>query len=91
MTIWKYPLELTDEQQFRMPVGAKPLSVATQNGQLCLWALVDPSPYAPKETRRFYLRGTGHPMDDAVDAAFIGTVMMHGGTLVFHVFDGGRA
>lgn len=89
MTIWKYPLELTDSQSFRMPKGAKLLTVAQQYQQVCLWAQVDPK--APTEERRFEIRGTGHPLGDAAEMDYIGSVILASGSLVFHVFDGGAA
>ena len=38
--IWKYPLEVTDEQTLMLPRSARALSVAAQNDTLTLWALV---------------------------------------------------
>lgn len=44
MVIWKVELAITDMQTVSMPDGAKLLSVANQNGNLCLWAMVDQRP-----------------------------------------------
>jgi hypothetical protein len=81
--IYKYPLEITGVQPVDMPAGAKLLSVANQNGTLCLWAMVDTD--APNDRRVIVICGTGHAMDDA-GLIFIGTVLM--GPLVWHVFEG---
>lgn len=43
MVIWKFKLAITDIQEIKIPEGAELLSVAKQNGNLCLWAMVDPS------------------------------------------------
>lgn len=87
MTIWKFPLTVTDEQVIDIPAGAKLLSVQTQLGIPCLWALVEPT--NRKEKRRFFMNGTGHEVDHA--CPFIGTFQINGGILVFHLFDGGIA
>lgn len=85
MVIWKFELAITDMQEVTMPDGAELLSVANQNGNLCLWAIVDPS----KERRRRYIEiiGTGNPMptDMGVDRKFIGTAVVN--PFVWHVFE----
>ncbi len=40
--IYKYPLEAMPVQTVEIPEGARPLRIAYQRGQACLWALVDP-------------------------------------------------
>lgn len=82
-TIWKYTLE--PRCAIAMPQGAQLLSVAEQNGDICLWALVDPQ--ATQQTRYFAGFGTGHPIPDAADLTFVGSVLMTGGSMVFHIFE----
>lgn len=83
MTIWKYPLELTDQQTIQAPLGCKVLSVQMQNGQLTAWMLVNEA--APLAGYTFWVVGTGHPMPSGVSAAMhIGTVQQ--GRYVWHVF-----
>ena len=82
MTIWKFPLELTNKQEVQMPVGANVISVDNQHGQICMWALVNDE--AEKETRTFEVVGTGHYMRD-IDRDFVGTVQQ--GPFVWHVFE----
>ena len=95
-TIWKFDLPWEDVASVEMPKGAVVLSVGVQpdgiGGQaLKLWAIV-PDPHAEKETRRFRVAGTGHPLhephsDPAFSVGgFLGTVIWPGGSLVFHVF-----
>jgi uncharacterized protein with FMN-binding domain len=83
MTIWKFPLEVTDEQVVRLPTGAQILCVQVQGTTPCLWAKVDPMA-APKEWR-VVTRGTGNPAK-ANDGSYVGTYQMHSGRLIFHVF-----
>lgn len=84
--IWKFPFEITDDFEIEMPEEAKLLTVATQGDVPCLWAMVDPE--APKEMRKFYLAGTGHPLHNEYmnDNSYVGSFQMKGGALVFHLF-----
>lgn len=84
MTIWKFPIKITDVQKVEMPMGAEILSAQMQNGDLCLWALV--SPANNKELRTIEIHGTGNYVEPA-DRKFIGTAQMAGGALVWHVFE----
>ncbi len=85
-TIWKFPIELIDEQDVKMPLGAEILTIQWQGSQLCLWAKVLPE--RDLVSRRIIVHGTGHPMPRH-DARYIATVQAHGGALIFHAFDGG--
>jgi hypothetical protein len=84
-TVWKFPLPAPcDHFTLEMPVGAFPLRVAMQGNTPCLWARVNPE--HPTETRRFRWAGTGHPLEDSV-GRYVDTFEMHGGALVFHIFE----
>jgi hypothetical protein len=86
MRIWKFPLDVNDLQTISMPHNAQILHVASQSNQPNLWALVDEN--APTvDARRFVTYGTGHPMPDDNYGHYVGTYQMHGGQLVFHVFE----
>lgn len=85
MTIWKFPLETTDEQVVDMPSGAKALTVQTQDGCACLWALVNPD-NATVEHRLIRIYGTGHSIPKH-PGDYIGTYQLCNGALVFHVFE----
>lgn len=82
LKVFKYPVELTDNIDVQMPKGAKPLHFDMQNGDLCLWALVDPS--LPLTSHKFRMAGTGHPIDTC--GPYINTVLLKNGALVFHFF-----
>lgn len=84
MRIWKFPIEVIDQQILMVPKDAKFLDVQMQRETCCLWALCNQD--AEKEERYLKIYGTGNPMpDDPGD--YIATFQMHGGTLVFHVFE----
>lgn len=84
-TIWKFALPpLTDVFVLEMPADAKTLTVQMQNGEPCIWAIVNPS--SPCTPREFRVVGTGHTMPANVHA-YVGTFQMLGGALVFHLFE----
>ena len=86
MRIWKWTLQVTDNQKIQMPLGAKILSVQVQHGAPQVWAMVDET--APQEWRSFATYGTGNPQPDIAEyGRFIGTYQLNGGGLVFHVFE----
>ena len=100
-TIWKFKLEITDEQILEMPKGAIFTSVdkiaePTQHSRfdredrLYLWAIVDSE--ARKENRTIYIYGTGQPLRPVHKNKkdFIGTVVTEGGQLIWHVFHDGK-
>lgn len=86
-TIWKFTLQVNDQQSILMPEGAEILCVQTQRDEACLWALCDSE--APKTRKRhFAVRGTGHPCGVEITVeGYIGTVQFEGGALIFHVFE----
>lgn len=84
LTIYKYPLETTDEQKIEMPKGANILTVQVQNGTPCLWALVNPE--NRPEQRIISIFGTGNPIKPA-NIVYIGTYQLMEGKLVLHVFE----
>jgi hypothetical protein len=82
-TIWKFPLDVTDEQLVSMPAVAEILTVQAQGDQPYLWAMVDPA--QPRQFREIVTRGTGHPVPDR-PGTYVGTYQLHGGGLIYHVF-----
>lgn len=83
-TIWKFPLDVTSTQVVPMPVGARVLCAQLQQGQLCLWAVVDPE--AERRSRVVQVAGIGHRLPDAVCDGFdyVGTAQAR--PFVWHVF-----
>lgn len=89
--IYKYQLETTDLQIIKVPalVGAKSfkdqvLSIDVQNGNLCIWCLVD----VEEEEREINIRiiGTGDIMPLLSKKDYLGSYVLYDGKLVFHVF-----
>lgn len=84
--IWKFPIEIVDEQQIAMPDGARILCVQVQRGVPCIWAEV--SPGVREVHRTLLIHGTGH--DVSVRAKkYVGTFQTDGGDFVWHLFDAG--
>ena len=82
-TIWKAILKPVDVQDIEVPEGAELLTARDQFEQLCIWFTCDPEKQMTK--RRIAICGTGHAAPQ--DARYVGTGFLHGGQLVFHVFE----
>jgi len=81
--IFKYELEITDEQAIELPMFSQILSVQMQGGKLQLWAIVNPN--AQKMPVYFRIVGTGHELKfDPEIFNWIATVQ--DGALVWHIF-----
>jgi hypothetical protein len=85
-TIWKFKLQTTDEQQILMPKGSEILTVQIQDGEPCIWAMIN-EPNAEAEKRYIEVFGTGNPILSHGPRKYIGTYQLRGGALVFHVFE----
>lgn len=81
-TIWKFPL--AGDGTVMMPIGAKILTVHGQGNDICVWAEVDPR--MDKVERLLSVYGTGDPLPDN-PGNYLGTAMLMGGALVFHVYE----
>jgi hypothetical protein len=82
-TIYKYELGMADSITIETDHVERWLSVDVQRGQPVVWAMVDTDKARQRHT--FCIRGTGHPMTGD-EHGFLGTVLLDGGALVFHVF-----
>lgn len=84
-TIYKYPIEVTDEQTLTLPVNSQILTVQAQGNTPCIWAMIDT---AETRTEQIAVRvyGTGHPIADSERQIYIGTFQLLGGQFVFHAF-----
>lgn len=81
-TVWKYILK--PAISIEMLIASQLLSVNEQDGKICLWVLVDPEDMR-MEVRHFRVFGTGHNIPDK--QLFVGSALLEGGSLVFHVFE----
>lgn len=79
--IYKYKFE--DGRPVEMPIGAKILSIQTQNDRPYIWALVDID--VECEFRYFSIVGTGHDFPEADDFTYINTIQ--DGPFVWHIFE----
>jgi hypothetical protein len=84
ITVFKYPVKVSDEFDLALPADAHILTVQVQHGTPCMWALVDTE--KPLETRHFRLAGTGHPIAQDI-SRYLGTFQVDGGNLIFHLFE----
>lgn len=82
--IFKYPLEITDEQHVEMPFGASLLTAQFQGDDLVVWALVDAEEQETKK-KRFRIYGTGHPIE-GLPGSYLATAQEPMRGLVWHVF-----
>ena len=90
-TIYKYELAIADLQTIRTVRDCRVLHAGEQDGQLCLWCMVDTgSPVSAIDVR---IVGTGHPAGDLFDVLpgeadwrLVDTVIAKGSALVWHVF-----
>jgi hypothetical protein len=84
-TIHKYSLRGGGAlREIQMPVGARALCVQTQDGNPCLWALVDTG--NPMVTRTFSVYCTGDELARE-EGSYVGTFQMYDGRYVYHLFD----
>lgn len=83
--ISKFPMVATNALFLDLPKGAEILSVAHTQGDLYLWALVDPE--AELETRLLEIRETGDSVFEhaEIDRKFLGTVLAE--EQEWHIFE----
>ena len=88
-SIWKYTLDITDDQEVQLPVDVKFLDVQMQHGMPQMWCLVDVDALTIK--RHIRIIGTGHSIENDFDGIYIATfqVMVGQTKQVYHVFDMG--
>jgi hypothetical protein len=80
--IYKYPILITDLQTITLPSGATFVKVGLDpQGQICLWAIVDPE--LPVTREYIHIRGTGQPLTD-LPTRYLGS--FNDGPFVWHVF-----
>ena len=91
LTIYKYPIAVTDEQIIGVPssgfqdsLADQFLSLKVQNGCPYLWVMVDPSNQVI--TRHISIRGTGHDCEGLLKKEYLGSFTFLEDSLVFHVF-----
>ena len=83
--VLKYTLQPVDKQELVLYAGSKILSVENQHENIVLYALVEDC-VRGIETHTIIIHGTGHNANDTDGCDFVGTVKLHNGSLMFHVF-----
>ncbi len=78
--IYKYELELEDQQTLVLPEHSKILTVIKQNNKIVLYAQVTESKYYDHYT--IFVKGTGHSI--GYSAIYLNTVKI--GMFVWHIF-----
>ena len=78
-SVWKYSLELTDEQTLLVPSDFQILKVGVQDNVIQAWALVTPGD--PSHMIKIRISGTGHPIDTLgfryIDSVFQAQFVWH--------------
>lgn len=83
--VWKFMLQ--PFTQLQLPVNSHVLSADAQDGDICIWVLVNTDPTVEHESRFFEVHGTGHQINEIPELRFIDTVLLNDGHFVFHVFE----
>jgi len=82
--IYKYPVELLQEQKISLPIESKVRHFGTQDGSLMMWVELDPD--LEHEIHTFYVVGTGQEIpEDAI--TYHGTVYLN--FYVRHLYSNG--
>ncbi len=83
--VFKYSVTRGTEHRLQLPQGARLLGIDLQQGQLYVWALVEPERPAVERLVRLY--PTGANMRPDVRRTYIGTVIVNDGRLALHAFE----
>lgn len=84
-TIWKYEITANETIQIKVPKESKFLTVLSQFDSVFMWCLVDTD--NELETLSLKVCATGQELSKDFDGTYLGTFFVHGGHLVFHLFD----
>ena len=81
--VYKQKLAVCDEQDIFLPKGSKALHIDIQKEDVCMWFECDDE--AQMERRKILCIGTGYRVPSQ-EAEYIGTVLLYGGSLVYHFY-----
>ncbi len=82
--IWKYEIPNDGEFELEAPRFLRIVHVETQGVVPCFWAIVRPS--HPPVLHRFRTVATGEPFAVVTFDTYVGTFLLQGGALVYHLF-----
>lgn len=80
--VWKF--EVPDYGIINLPSKSEILKVDVQHGKVCMWVLCTPTTACVQRT--FGVYPTGYNVNES-KMEHIGSVIMHNGDLVLHVFE----
>ena len=83
--IYKYPVEYTSRQTLILPRGTKPISAINQRDEIVVYAVVD-TDEVEQDCFEIVVQPTGASFDDINAYQFLGSVALHDGRYVFHIF-----
>lgn len=83
-TIYKYTLEVTDEQLVELPVGSHIIDCQNQKGAIVMWAMIE-TEQKEMVKRKIIIYGTGHPIKEPESLTWLDTVQV--GNFVWHIFE----
>lgn len=85
-TIHKYKLD-PYKNELMLPMFYKFLHLSAQRDDICVWLEVDfDEPSEITCERNYIVVPTGRTVINPKDLPFLGTVLLYGGDLVFHVY-----
>lgn len=84
-SIYKYQLQITDEQVIELPKESEILTAQIQHGRLFLWAIVWPNNITEKRVIEIYGTGQPFPSYGMAERKYIATVQDD--VLVWHIFE----
>lgn len=84
--IWKYPLK-KPVSNVSMPFDAQVLFVHGKDDLPTLWALVDPKAETVIRTFEVYATGEAIVFDNGSNRVYLGSALLIGNSLVYHVFE----
>lgn len=84
--IWKFELTDLGSKEIELRKGYEFLTVQVQNGNACIWVLLNPNEEII--TERFEIYGTGHEIhyDMGISREYLGTFQENNGLFVWHLF-----
>lgn len=82
-TVWKFQIAEDYLTTLELPSGAQPLTAQVQDGDIQMWARLDPD--QPRETWKFFLLPTGGTLFPGAHH-YLATVQLYGGRIAAHIF-----
>ena len=85
MKIWKTELQMGPRTSILLPRAAKVLCVQTQHERPCVWFEFDEKRHGVDEVT-FFIATTGNQFNMPIEAKYLGTFQLDGGTFIGHVY-----